>query len=323
MGGVGTAAAVAFGLLAAASFAAAALIQQRATLAIPDRLALRPALLLALVRRPLWLAGAGAMLGGYLLQALALGFGPVALVQPIVATELAFAVPLSILTGHRRAGAREWAGTALTVGGVGAFLAAAAPSPGRADPGSLRWIVLLLPALTLMAAIATLAARRKGPVRAGLLGVDAAIAFGLLAVLTKTVAHLIGQGAPSLFTRFEPYAIVGVGVLGLLCSQSAYQAAPLPSSLPFVVVVEPAIAVVLGTTLLDERIGLAGPAALVEAAGVLAVVAGVVLLTRSPLVRSIYEHDAAWATTTDGGGSEERGGSDHLAAVRGPSDGAP
>lgn len=317
---VATAAAVVFGLLAAMSFAGAALLQQRAARAVPERLSLRPALFLALLRRPVWLCGVAAMVGGYLFQAVALGFGPVALVQPIVATELAFAVPLSIIAGHRRAGLREWAGTILTVAGVGAFLAAATPSPGTSDPGTLLWIVLLLPALTLMAAIATLAARRRGPVRAGLLAVDAAIAFGLLAVLTKTVAHLVGEGAPSLLTRFEPYAIVVIGILGFLCSQSAYQAAPLAASLPFVVVVEPAIAVVLGATILGEGIGLAGVAALVEACGVLAGVTGVILLTRSPLVRSIYERDAGWPGA---GARGEPGDLGPLTPIGGTEGGAP
>lgn len=299
-----TAGAILLGLLAAASFAGGSLLQQHAARSVPEHHSLRPSLLLQLARRPIWLGGVVAMVGGYLLQAVALGLGPVALVQPVISTELAFAVPLSIALGQGHGGLREWGGTALTVVGVAVFVAAASPAPGRPDPGNLLWVAILLPGLTVMAAIATLASGRRGPARANLLGIDAGIAFGLLAVLTKTVAHLAGQGAAAFFGHFEAYAIVAIGSLGFLCSQSAYQAASLASSLPFVVVVEPTVAVLIGATALGEHLALAGGAALFEAAGVCAGVAGVVLLTRSPVVLAIYESRAgAPAARGDPGGA--------------------
>lgn len=284
-----TAGAVLFGLLAAASFAGAALLQQHAARSVPEHHSLRLSLLLQLVRRPIWVGGGVAMVGGYLLQAVALGLGPVALVQPLISTELAIAVPLSIVLGHGRGGLREWGGTALTVAGVAVFVAAASPAPGRPDPGSLLWVAILLPAFTVMAAVATIASGRRGPARANLLGVDAGIAFGLLAVLTKAAAHLAGQGTAAFFGNFQVYAIVAVGILGFVCSQSAYQAASLASSLPFIVVVEPTTAVLIGATALGEHLALAGGAALFEAVGIGAGMTGVVLLTRSPVVLSVYE----------------------------------
>jgi drug/metabolite transporter (DMT)-like permease len=84
---------VAAALGAACSFAIAAVLQQRATRTVPREDSMQIGLLLQLLRRPLWLVGVAAMLAGYGLQALALTLGPVALVQPIVVTKLAFALP--------------------------------------------------------------------------------------------------------------------------------------------------------------------------------------------------------------------------------------
>src|SRR5690348_12116202 len=83
---------IAAALAAAVAFALAAVFQQEAARTADPDSSLSPRLLLILLRRPRWLAGVGLLLCGYGLQALALVNGPVALVQPIVATELAFAV---------------------------------------------------------------------------------------------------------------------------------------------------------------------------------------------------------------------------------------
>ncbi|MGH9114438.1 MAG: DMT family transporter, partial [Acidimicrobiales bacterium] len=83
-------------LAAAVAFAVAAVLQQESTECVPKDKSLSLRLLADLLRRPKWLAGGACLLAGFGLQALALAFGPVALVQPIVITELAFAIPLGI-----------------------------------------------------------------------------------------------------------------------------------------------------------------------------------------------------------------------------------
>lgn len=69
-------------LAAGASFALASVWQQRAAASAPVELALSPRLLLVLARRPIWLAGIGAGMASFGLQALALSFGPLTLVHP-------------------------------------------------------------------------------------------------------------------------------------------------------------------------------------------------------------------------------------------------
>src|ERR1700757_2003320 len=97
-------AAIIAALGAAVSFAVAAVLQQGWARPASQDKSLSLRLLADLLRRPKWLAGIAFLLTGFGLQALALSYGPVALVQPIIVTELAFAIPFGILRKHRRAG---------------------------------------------------------------------------------------------------------------------------------------------------------------------------------------------------------------------------
>ena len=57
---------------------------QRSTKRVESRRALSPRILLDLARQPLWLTALGANLVGFALQVVALNFGSLALVQPIL-----------------------------------------------------------------------------------------------------------------------------------------------------------------------------------------------------------------------------------------------
>lgn len=279
---------------AACSFAIAAVLQQRATRTVTRADSMKIGLLFELLKRPLWLIGAAALLAGYGLQALALSIGPVALVQPIVVTELAFAVPLAMWLDKRRPGLREWLGLAGVVGGVSTFLFGAVPEPGSAEPTFTVWLYVLVPTGFVVTVVLLVAARAKGPKRSVLLGAAAGLCFGVIAVLTKTTTFLLGQGLNIAAAHWEPYVLIAVGILALVCSQSAYQSGPIAYSMPMHDLLEPMIAVIIGVTALNERIPLdPGSLAIIGIGATLACV-GIVTLSRSPVVHGEYlehEHD--------------------------------
>src|SRR6266566_524223 len=80
------------------------------------------------IRHAPWRAGIALAAAAYGLQALALAFGPLALVAPIVATDLLFAMPLAAWWSRRPMRRRDWAGCALVASGIGIFLATSPPS---------------------------------------------------------------------------------------------------------------------------------------------------------------------------------------------------
>jgi drug/metabolite transporter (DMT)-like permease len=276
-------------LAAAVSFAFGAVLQQETTQTVDSDKSLTVGLLVELLKRRKWLLGGACMLAGFGLQATALAFGPVAVVQPIVVLELAFAIPLGILRRHRRAGLREWSGIFAVMTGISIFLLVASPKSGIQNPPTSGWIASLVPVAGVAAIAVAAGAARRGPTRAMFLGSAAGLCFGLLSVLTKSVTHLLSADVARAFVTWQVYVTIGIGIAALVISQSAYQAGPLAYSMPFVGVLEPLVAVIIGDTVLGESVSLStGQFALEIAAAAIACV-GIVLLTTSQTVLSIYE----------------------------------
>ncbi|MBX6169599.1 MAG: EamA family transporter, partial [Thermobispora bispora] len=112
------------GLAAAALLGLGWVAQQHVAYTEPLGEMLHVRLLLDLARKPVWLAGIAAMVGGQVLGALALRRADVATVEPLLATNLIFALATAALLYQERLGAGEWAGAVLVSGGVAAFLLA-------------------------------------------------------------------------------------------------------------------------------------------------------------------------------------------------------
>jgi drug/metabolite transporter (DMT)-like permease len=271
-------------LAAGCTFAVGSVLQQSAAREAPRDEALSLRLLVGLAHRRRWLAGISCDAGSFGLQALALAFGPIALVQPLLVTGVLFAVPLAMRYRHRRLHAREWLATAAVAAGLAAFLAAARPTAGRPQAPLGDWIAVLV-VLVVVGSVAVAVGRtRRGPARASLFSVAAGCGFGLLAALTKTSTWLLGQGAERFFTSWQPYAMAVVAVGSAVVQQSAFQAGPLPTSVPVMDAVEPTVAVLIGMFAFHEHLARSLPAVLLEALGVVVLLTGIVVLDRSPVI---------------------------------------
>ena len=290
--------AVVAAIAAGCMFAVGSVLQQSAARETPPEESLSWRLLVDLAHRPRWLLGIGSDVVSFALQALALAFGPLALVQPLAVTGLLFAVPLAVRRRGRRLHAPEWIGTLAVAGGLAAFLTAASPSEGLPQTTPWRWFLILVAVAGLMALGIGLGRLSGGTVRPTMYGVAAATAFGLLAALTKASTHLLSEGAATFFTAWQPYAMAVVAILGAIVQQSAFQAGPLPASLPVMDAVEPTVAVFIGVFAFNEHVGTSPLALAVQAVGVVALLAGIVVLDRSPLIAELQR--------TDGGGRPAR-----------------
>jgi hypothetical protein len=290
-------------LLAAILYGVAAAVEQRQAAGVPETAAGRPRLLVMLARQPLWLAGIGAQLWGFAAHAVALRYGPLAVVQMIVAGELIVAVLLVRRWARRPLSGRSWAAAITVVLGIVTFLALAAPSgrhhlataamagqaatidawrQGRAVLGA---VLLAVTAIGLLAVgLGVPGTGASGRRRAVLLAVAAGLADSCMAVVTMAFAHVAGHGLVALMTSWTAYAVVIGGIGNVLFTQTAYQAGRPMITLPIISAVTPMASVAVGIGLLGEtpRLGAAGLAA----AGVVAVVTGLALasLARSASV---------------------------------------
>lgn len=281
------------GVSSAFFYGLASVLQHQEAAAAPQETHMRLGLLTHLVRRPMWAAGIAADAAAFVLQAWALSRGPLVLVQPLLTAGLLFALGIAAVSAWRRITRWEWIGSLALVGGLTVLLAAEAPSEGSLVVPFHRWI-----AATAMVAVACLllvgwAHRSGGKQRPVLLAIASGITFAMTnAVLKSAVDELSTRGVVEVLDGWYPYALIVVGLLGLLLVQSAFQSGPLELSLPALTVVEPVASTAVGLVLFRESIR-ADPGALVfEAVAGAMVVFGVWVLGRSPAVTGSAAHTA-------------------------------
>ncbi|NMH82214.1 DMT family transporter [Pseudonocardia xinjiangensis] len=241
-------------LLASALFAVSTVAQQRSAATVPDDSARGLGLIRVLVHRPAWWAGIVGDGGGYLLQAAALGFGSLLLVQPLLVTTLLFALPLGAAWAGRRLARSDWVWAVLLAVSLAVFVVAGNPTAGvdRAAWGD--WLPTGAGLAGLFVVCVVAAARSRGATRAMLLAAATALCYGVAAALTKGVVGQLDEGLLAVLTSWETYALVVVSVAGTLLQQSAFQAGELGASLPTMIVGEPVVAVVIGTVVLQEQL---------------------------------------------------------------------
>ncbi len=124
---------VVFALLAALSNAVSVITRHIASTADPQR----PTgfrIVGYLLRNPQWLAGWGAQAAAFVFQAVALHFGQLSVVQPLLVTELVLALVLRRIWIHQSIAGATWAGAVAACAGLAVFLVAADPRGGHAGP---------------------------------------------------------------------------------------------------------------------------------------------------------------------------------------------
>ncbi|MFI1971070.1 hypothetical protein BLA24_29415 [Streptomyces cinnamoneus] len=282
----------AFAVSAAACLGVGFVLQQNAAQRAPmsDFLSLR--LLLDLVRMPRWLAGIGLMVCGMALSAVALSRGEISLVEPLTATNLLFAMALSRWQTRQPLGRSGWGGLWLLAGGVTAFIVAGRPHGGGAVTDPLRhWLIVgvMVGTALLLAAVSK---RVRMSTEAALLAVAAGLLYGLQDALTRVSGERFGHGGwTTLVTSWQPYAVLVLGVTALVMVQSAFETAPLRMSLPALTAAQPLAGIVCGVGFVGDRVRTTPGALAWEAAGLAAIVTGIVLIGRHPAMPSGMAQD--------------------------------
>jgi drug/metabolite transporter (DMT)-like permease len=262
---------------------ASAVIEQLGTKRVAQRPALSPRLFLDLAREPLWLAGIGTNVAGFALQVVALKFGELALVEPILVCDLIFAVLLSAALR------KKWdpimlGGVIACAVGVGGFLAIARPSGGTTSVG-----LSALPPLAaglagvLAACLAVSGVHRNA--RPLALALACGIFYGVAAFLVKLVTAEFSGGPAAVFGHWPIYALAIVGPAGFLLNQNAFQQGILIAPvLAVITVCDPIVSIGLAYALLHEKLA-SSPAGIAgEVVCLLLMTAGIVVIAHhSPI----------------------------------------
>jgi drug/metabolite transporter (DMT)-like permease len=268
-------------LAAATLYAAAVTLQALEARRAPADLHLRASLIVFLFRRRLWVLGTALGLLGWPLQALALAFAPLALVQPI----MALSVVGLLAAGHRILGEpitrRSALATLAIVGGI-AILAVTVPRGGGSGNGGLLAVALAGLGVLAVAPLLPLPGR---PAPANRLAFAAGAAYVLVALTTALLDSALGRGAWWPAVAWIALSAASAGVGGIT-EMSAFRLAPATVVAPMIFAMETVAPALLGP-LLGQRLGSGAPSLAIDLGGLVLVGLGVILLARSRSVADL------------------------------------
>jgi drug/metabolite transporter (DMT)-like permease len=274
--------AVVTALAAAGVLGLSAAIDQRSTKKVKTREPLSPRLLLDLVRQPLWLIAIGANVVGFLLQVVALAYGSLALVQPLLVCDLLFAV---LIAWYLRQRANEpqpnmkpvWVGVAITTVGLAGFLAIGQPTPGHTQ-AHLDILAPLAIGYVVVVGACLIVANRNVDVRPLALATGCGVSYGVAAFVIKLLTGEFGGGLAAIFTNWPIYVFAVVGPAGFILNQNALQQGTFLAPVQAIIsVADPVISIALGIAWLDVRLR-SNPAAIAgEVISFLLLTVGIVL----------------------------------------------
>src|SRR5207247_6139783 len=144
---------------ASAAYNVAIALQAMEARDVPEEHGLRLSLLLRLLQRPRWLAGAALNFTGWPLQTVALLLAPLTVVQPCLAAGLLLLMLIGARHLHEPVGRREVASIVAILAGV-TVLTVASPARSNGDAGATT-LVVVLGALGLVAVFPYLISRLR------------------------------------------------------------------------------------------------------------------------------------------------------------------
>ena len=246
---------VCLGLLGAACLGGGFVVQQREAAHADPGAGLSVRLLGQLAHRRIWWVGVVSMAVGYVLVGWSLGSGNLVLVEPLIAANLLFALPIAAMWSRQRPTWRAMLAAVAMAGGVTGFVAAARPNGGRSvsvPPNT--WAAAGVAAAVLVAFATAMAFRRRGDRRAAWLGAATGIVYGMQDSLTRRVYGGIAGSAVDLLTDWPVWVLLAVGAVGVLLAQNAFDCAPLSASLPAISVFEPMTGIALGIVVFHSHV---------------------------------------------------------------------
>lgn len=265
----------------------ASVADHRSTKRVKARGTLSPQILLDLFRQPLWLLAAVANIAGFTLQVVALSFGSLALVQPILVSDLVFAVLFSWYLRKRSEpgpggprGKKDllmFSGAAATAVGVAGFLAVGQPSGGTTH-ASLGTFPALMTVLVVTVGGCLAVGSRRHDLRPLALALACGVSYGVAAFCVKLVTSETGHGPGELFTDWPIYILLVVGPFGYLLNQAAFQQGRFLAPVQAIITAaDPVISIALGIVWLNVTVRSSPVDVAGQVMSLLVMIAGIVM----------------------------------------------
>lgn len=275
----GTVVAVVVMLASSATYALSFVLQHKGTqAAMSGALGVGETKLKRLFTSKVWILGVVLFGVAFALHLVALAFAAVAVVQPLIVTELIFIPPISALITKTKISGREWFAIVLVSASLAAFLIAAAPNAGGKEPSVAEWIALIVGIAVVSGLLVFVGERLSPTIRAALCGVAAGLVNAQLA-LVASGAFSGGGGSP--LTNPLVYVTVLTTAASVGMTAVAFRSGPITTSSPAMIAVNPIAAVLLSLWLFGDSISDSPVAIAVITISIVVAGYGIIVLTKA------------------------------------------
>ncbi|MFC4114576.1 DMT family transporter [Nonomuraea zeae] len=226
--------------------------------------------LLALLRRPRWVFGGVSILAGGGLHIVALGLGPLTVVQPMGVASLLFALPIAATLHGRKPSRRELAAAGVVAAGLIGLVLLVPESDGPTYLGP-DGVLTLLGVSGVAAVLLWAGSKAVSPAgRAALLATSSGVLYGA----TATLVRVLVDGT---WNWWYLLALPIPALLALMMLQRAYAVGHFGVSFASLQIADPLTAVAFGALLLGEPL----PTGIAPIAAAALTAAGTVALART------------------------------------------
>jgi len=260
-------------------------VQQRVATQSKSAGLLSREVLLGLITSGLWWLGIAAMTIGQTLSSVALQFGPVSTVEPVLVASLLVAFGISAASGDHRPRWQEMAGPAILIVALVVFLTVGSPRQAKQPDPSWQAILIATAAAAVLALLVAGSGKflATAPVlECTLLAVGAGIMYGLQDAATRgaivfTHHHKVIAVIPTMW----PWVLLASATAGVLLTQASFRAGRLDWALPPTAAAQPIAGIVIGVVLLGDHLAATGLALAFESLSLVAMLGGVLLIGQS------------------------------------------
>ena len=232
-------------------------------------------------KNKLWQIGAIAEGGAALLELVALYYGSLLLVEPLLMTNLVFLLILVHFKLKRRVLLREWIGIAAISIGISLFLIIANPHGGQPTYGTM-WLAPIL-IITFLMGAGAMATRRlsSSKIRGSMGAFVGGLSLGLTAALTRLAMVELHRGVIVTLTQWPLYALIVSSVISVLAIQVGYGSGPLTITQSILEITSPIVSILLGIIMFGDFINTSPLAIIVEIISFSVAIAGVIVISAS------------------------------------------
>lgn len=241
--------------------------------------------LIGLIRSGLWWLGIAAMTIGQTLSSVALQFGPVSTVEPVLVASLLVAFAISAASGDQRPRWQEMAGPAILIVALVVFLTVGSPRQAKQPDPSWQAILIATAAAGVLALLVAGSGKLLATapvVECTLLAVGAGIMYGLQDATTRgAIVFTHHHRVITVIHTMWPWVLLASATAGVLLTQASFRAGRLDWALPSTAAAQPIAGIVIGVVLLGDHLAATGLALAFESLSLVAMLGGVLLIGQS------------------------------------------